>query len=269
MPVQILFISMNKNRKYTKEYLELLVKDVYSYSSLLKKIGIKQTGGSHRLISMRIKEYGIDISHFTGQGWSNGKTKETDYRIQKISDKLSTPMEEIFCKNSGFSTTRLYEKLLEIGWKNECKICGLIDWRGEKIRLHVDHINGNHSDNRVENLRFLCPNCHQQTDTWGAKNGAVPRIKKQKTERKKRVCGCGGFMSFDSKMCRRCRNKIPRKTKQPIKELLENDILNIPMTKIGEKYGVSDNAVKKWCRFYNINIPPMRGYWQKKQAGKV
>jgi hypothetical protein len=122
---------------------------------------------------MRVKEYELDTSHFTGCGWSKGKTKDSDENVKKQSLKVRTPHELVFCINSGYSSSKLYKRLLELGWKKECSDCQISQWREKPIRFHVDHKNGNHSDNRLENLRFLCPNCHQQTETWGVKNKRV------------------------------------------------------------------------------------------------
>lgn len=159
-----------RQRKYTKEFLSPVVKQSTNYTDLLTKLGLKITGGTHRLITMRVKEYGINTSHFTGQGWSRGKTRNTDERVKNQGLKTRTPDNLVFCERSGFGTSRLYKRLLELGWKAECSECKINEWLSKPLRLHVDHKNGNHSDNRLENLRFLCPNCHQQTDTWGAKN---------------------------------------------------------------------------------------------------
>ena len=142
----------------------------FSYAELLNKLGVKQNGGNHRTVTMRIKEYEIDTSHFTGPLWNKGKTVETDERVKNQGLKARTPHDKIFCLNSGYNSSRLYKRLLELGWKNECYVCHLKDWQGKPLRFHVDHKNGNHTDNRLSNLQFLCPNCHQQTDTWGGKN---------------------------------------------------------------------------------------------------
>ena len=54
--------------------------------------------------------------------------------------------------------------------ENRCQSCGLVEWRGEPIMMHLDHINGVRDDHRLENLRMLCPNCHSQTETYGGRN---------------------------------------------------------------------------------------------------
>ncbi len=159
-----------RQRKYTKEFLLSFVKESTNCTELLTKLGLKISGGTHRLISMRIKEYELDISHFTGSGWNKGKTKKTDRRLEKQSFTARTPHEKVFCINSGFGSSKLYDRLLELNWKKECSICKITNWQNKPLRFHVDHKNGNHTDNQLDNLRIVCPNCHQQTDTWGAKN---------------------------------------------------------------------------------------------------
>lgn len=159
-----------RKRKYTKEFLLPIVKESYSYTELLRRLGLKVNGGNHRTITIRLKEYEIDTSHFTGQLWNKGKTQDSDARVKNNTLKIRMPHNLVFCKRSGFGTSRLYKRLLELGWEDRCSECKINEWMGKSLRLHVDHKNGDHSDNRLENLRFLCPNCHQQTDTWGAKN---------------------------------------------------------------------------------------------------
>lgn len=163
-----IFIYMRK-RKYTKEFLLPVVKQSTNYTELLRNLGLNVTGGTHRLIKGRVREYEIDTSHFTGQGWNRGKTKYSDDSVKQQSIKVSFTDDEVFKNNSGYPTSKLFNRLIMLGWENKCSCCNISEWLNKPLRLHVDHKNGNHSDNRLENLRFLCPNCHQQTDTWGCK----------------------------------------------------------------------------------------------------
>lgn len=165
---------MSRKRKHTKENLEPLVAQSKSYAGLLVLLNLKQSGGNHRHITQRIKEYQISTTHFTGQLWSKGQTKETDVRLKGQSLTSRTPNEKVFCENSGFQSSRLFNRLIELGVENKCVSCGCSEWLNKPIRLHVDYANGEHTDNRRENLRLLCPNCHQQTSTWGAKNKKNP-----------------------------------------------------------------------------------------------
>lgn len=148
--------------KYTKEILEEAVKKNISMLGVMRTLGASLTSGALRtyLIS-RIKYYGIDKSHFLGQAWNHGEN-----HIGGPAKK--TPEQILVVQNNGVRARGklLKRALLEIGREYKCNICQLSKWRDQKIRLEVEHINSNPLDNRPENLCFLCPNCHSQTENF-------------------------------------------------------------------------------------------------------
>lgn len=112
----------------------------------------------------------------------------------------------------------------------------------------VDHINGSNHDDRLENLRWVCPNCNQQLDTTNGKN--------KKIYSKKYYCkDCGKEISSKAERCRECSAKtkvIPLENMPITREELKNMIRTMPFTQIGNKYNVTDNAIRKWCEKFNL-----------------
>lgn len=219
-----------------EEFIKL-VKSSINYSDCLKKLKLNHTGsGSFVILKRRIKELNIDISHFTIKNSSPNK-KSND---------------EIFCENSTFSRHSLKSKILKDNLiEYKCAICGNNGvWNGKEIVLQLDHINGKSNDNRLENLRFLCPNCHSQTDTYSGKN-SKHNYKKDKFCK---ICGKKLLYKNKNNVCRECYFIVNRKVERPTKEQLELDLKEIHnFCAIGRKYGVSDNAVRRWCKNYNID----------------
>lgn len=171
--IDISHFTRNKNSNFDIDEVRNTSKSVTSYSSLCEKIGIKPSTSNISKIKKFISIHEIDISHFLGRSWNKGKTKETDERVYDQWKKNRIPDSEIFVANSKYPTKKARKRIIEdklLDYK--CKTCKISTWLGKELTLHLDHINGISNDHRLNNLRFLCPNCHQQTDTWGNKKGS-------------------------------------------------------------------------------------------------
>ena len=129
----------------------------------MNKLSLRSAGGNYRVINKYIKEYNIDISHFE----TNGERfiRMIDNFVKK--DISVFLVENCNCSRANLKRRLFEEKLLD----NKCCICGQDEnWKGIKISLILDHINGKHNDNRIENLRIVCPNCNAGLDTFAGKN---------------------------------------------------------------------------------------------------
>ena len=154
-------MSLPMQFKYTEEQLRSAIESSGSIRQVLSKLGLKEAGGNYETTKKRISKLNIDTSHFHGQAHLKGKTHEYNKR----------PIEYYLTENSHHQSHKLKKRLLSEGLKeHKCECCGITEWNGKPAPIELDHINGNHHDNRLENLRILCPNCHAQTDTYRGKN---------------------------------------------------------------------------------------------------
>lgn len=149
-----------------QEDLSAAVAKVYSCAELCRLLGLSSTGGTVSRLNKKVKSLNLDTNHWTGQFWNKGKSSLDDERVRK------KPVEQIFTEESNASASYVRKLVLT---KNlieyKCASCNLIDsWNGKKLNLQLDHINGKRNDHRLKNLRWLCPNCHSQTETFCARN---------------------------------------------------------------------------------------------------
>ena len=151
------------SEKYTKELLTEAAANSISIADVLRYLKIPWSGGTQAHISRRLKQLGIDTSHFKRVAPNRGKPSA--WRL--------TPEHVLVVRPPGSRRSPphvLRRVLRETGVPYACEACGIgAEWNGEPIILHVDHVSGDWLDNRKENLRFLCPNCHSQTPTFAGR----------------------------------------------------------------------------------------------------
>lgn len=157
-----------KTRSWTEKTLRDAVKKSTSVRQVLFKLNLRLAGGNYSQVKKYLEKYKINTVHFTGRGWSKGKTGI---------GKPRTKLEDILKKDNYFQSFKLKKRLFAAKLKpKHCEECG---WKkvsdDGRLPLELDHINGDSTDNRLENLRVLCPNCHSLKPTHRGRN-----IKKKK-----------------------------------------------------------------------------------------
>ena len=147
-------------RKYTDLELTKAVRLSPSFRQVLHRLGLKEAGGNYATLRRKIIELGLDTSHMTGQGWGRGVPHSPHVQLEEYLSNLRP-----------IQTYKLKQRLLqEKVFERKCSRCHLETWLGQPIPLELEHKNGNPTDNSLDNLTLLCPNCHALTATYRGKN---------------------------------------------------------------------------------------------------
>jgi len=238
----------------SKGMLQSIVNDSKSYKEILDKLeGDRYSSGSSYYVRLkqRLSDDDIDMSIFE----ENMRNNKKNCLYMTLAKKNPIPNDIVFSSDSKTGRYSVKQRIINhnlIPYK--CACCNVVDtYNGKPISLHLDHINGVNNDNRLENLRFLCPNCHSQTDTYAGKSRKI-----------KNFCSCGKSIAKKSIKCKKCTiqttafaNFIPKKKFDPTTEELQTKLteMNWNWTKTGKHYNVTGNAIKRRCKKLGIVSP--------------
>lgn len=234
------FESSSKLRKITTEELQELLDTSTSLSNVIDKLGICVKPNYLQMLRTIIESRKLDLTKM-----------KLNREISTTVNRRKYDIDSIFCENSKYSRQKLKQYLITnklIEYK--CSECGIIDeYNNKPLVLQLDHINGVNNDNRLINIRFICPMCHSQTHTYAGRNT-------KRTKKVHKCIECGNEISSTALRCKICTNSPytnkPRKLNIS-KDELSKLISQMPMTSIGKLYGVSDNAIRKRCKAYGIS----------------
>lgn len=251
--------NIDKRRKRTSIVWKLsdesfieLVENSKSIKDVLCFFNMQNKGNNFLTVKTRIQEMNLTTDHFLSRIEASNLTRTLSLERFK---------NEWLLENSDKSRFNLKKYLLKFKLLDYvCDKCGNIgEWMGDRIILQLEHINGVSNDNRIENLCFLCPNCHSQTPTYAGKKN-----KKTNVDKKYYSCDCGGDKKCkNSKRCVKCNGgNQSTKITWPNIEYFEKNLWKKPTTIIAQELGVSDKAVEKYIKKLGLTKPP-RGYWSK------
>lgn len=227
----------------TKKGLQDLLDKSSAITDVLKELGLDAYNGNHRTLNERIEIDDLQLDKF--------KRNRDVRRTKNAISKNTIPLKDILVENSTYKNNgNIKKRIVEEGLLvYKCCECGIDEWNGVEISLQLDHINGVNNDNRVENLRLLCPNCHSQTKTFSGRNAKI-----------KNKCKCGKDIWKNSSMCVYCNRDSNRKFNPSKEELISKILeLNCNISAVSRYYKVSDNSVRKRCKLLDIDYKSPAG----------
>lgn len=224
--------------KYTKELLEEIVSKSVSLAQVIRSLSLKESGSSYTFVKRKLREFNIDTFHFLGTSTNSGVNHKcgTKKHFSEILIYRET-------ENKRQKAFVLRRALIESGRPYKCEICNQIDqWNNQELRLQVDHQDNNWLNDRAENLRFLCPNCHSQ-QKHKMNQGLTGIISTSNYYRKKTRQKYG----FPENYVFQIPVKKSRSTKinWPETSILFKMVEETSYTEVGKTLGVSDNSVRK------------------------
>jgi predicted small metal-binding protein len=238
-----------KGPRYTEEEARTAVAASVSWAETLRNLGMCHGGGSSAVLKKYVRIWKIPTDHFDPYAALCGRAK------------TAQPLSDVLVENSSYSRRTLKERLMREGYKPRyCELCGQgEEWQGRPMTLILDHINGVNNDNRLHNLRIVCPNCAATLETHC---GRANRI-----ERERECLRCGAAFRPRNASHRYCshacgvRHPGPteprperRKVDRPPYARLKREVGAMGWSAVGRRYGVSDNAVRKWVRWYESEM---------------
>ena len=216
----------SKLYQFIPSELQQLLDESNSYSDVLRKVGMNPKGSNTDTLKKIITEYNLNTDKM------NANRKKLYQKNAILThQKNIIPLVDIIIYNKypNYNSSKLLKRLVKEGYKEyKCEKCGINEWMGQPISLQLHHKDGNHCNNLINNLCFLCPNCHSQTDNYSGKSS------RNKDNKKNEI-------------------KNINVHNIPISRIeLKQKIRTIPFTTIGKEFGVTGNAIRKWCKKYQL-----------------
>jgi len=218
-----------------EETLRTYITDSKTWKEILQKCGSKNYGNNYYIKALAVK-YSIDTSHLNNNictGHVNPR-----YKLEDI----------LICNSDYASMVTLKNRLIrELKWEHKCSVCNLKEWNNKLIPIEIDHINGIHNDNTITNLRFICPNCHAQTDTYKGKN----IINNSTANKIIYTCiDCKNTVYDINTRCIKCNGIKNRVIERPTYSKLLEECNIMSKEAIAKMYGVSRASINRWLKYY-------------------